>query len=256
MKDTLLIVDDEKDLIAGLKRSVTQELECTVLTATNGREALDVLHGNSVCVVLTDISMPEMDGMTLLNKIVALDPSLTIIMMSGYGTIEIAVQALKHGAYDFIQKPFEFDNLITLLKKALERNRLQQENNRMNLRINEQPTWDSLVGESSRMQYVRNRIQTLAKTDVTVLITGETGTGKDVAAGLIHQRSARGKKRMVTVNCPALPEGLLESELFGHKKGAFTGADTEKKGCLTERQEVLFFWMKSGICLFRFRLNC
>ena len=128
MKDTILIVDDEIDLIAGLKRSISQELECSIYTATNGEEALKVLSGNSISLVLTDVSMPEMDGMTLLSKIMALDPSLTVIMMSGYGTIEIAVKALKHGAYDFIQKPFSIMTLALSLAALTEKRKQNRKN--------------------------------------------------------------------------------------------------------------------------------
>ncbi len=246
MKDTILIVDDEIDLVAGLKRSISREMECAVFTATSGEEALNLLSDKPVSLVLTDVSMPEMDGMTLLNKIMSLNPSLTVIMMSGYGTIEIAVKALKHGAYDFIQKPFEFEKLVSLLNKGLAKSRLQHENDRMQLGKNQQISLDSLIGKSSRIQQTRNQIKTLSKTDVTVLITGETGTGKDVAARLIHAMSARGKKQMVTVNCPALPEGLLESELFGHVKGAFTGADSEKKGLFDSAEGSTIFLDEIG----------
>lgn len=236
MIDTLLIVDDEQDLLTGLKRSITQEMDCTVLTATNGKHAMWILQEEPVDVVLTDINMPEMDGLKLLDQTMEHDEAISIIMMTAYGTIEIAVQALKRGAYDFIQKPFEFTELIRLLKKGFERNRLIRENKRMQKQICQESALNELIGMSERMQLIHHQIKTLAKTDVTVLITGETGTGKDLAANAIHEISKRRNREMVTVNCPALPEGLLESELFGHKKGSFTGAETDKKG-LFDRAE-------------------
>ena len=187
MIDTLLIVDDEQDLLTGLKRSITQEMDCTVLTATNGKHAMWILQEEPVDVVLTDINMPEMDGLKLLDQTMEHDEAISIIMMTAYGTIEIAVQALKRGAYDFIQKPFEFTELIRLLKKGFERNRLIRENKRMQKQICQESALNELIGMSERMQLIHHQIKTLAKTDVTVLITGETGTGKDLAANAIHE---------------------------------------------------------------------
>ena len=246
MKDILLIVDDEADLLSGLKRSISQELECTVLTATDGKEAMRVIRNEPVDVALTDINMPGMDGLSLHKNIVEHAPALSVIMMTAYGTIEIAVKALKQGAYDFIQKPFDFDNLVRLLKKGFERNRLLSENNRLQQQITEQGVLKSLVGKSSRMQTIHQQIETLAKTDVPVLITGETGTGKDLAANAIHEISNRCHKSMITVNCPALPEGLLESELFGHSKGAFTGADRQRKGLFDRAEGSTIFLDEIG----------
>jgi DNA-binding NtrC family response regulator len=241
MKNTLLIVDDEADLLKGLKRSLCRELDCDVLTAEDGNKALGILGSAPVDLMLTDISMPGMDGMELLKSGLKYDPLLSVIMMTAYGTIEIAVEALKIGAYDFVQKPFDFDHLVRLLRKGLERNRLLRENTRLQQRICERTSLENLVGKSVPMMKVHSQIKTLARTDVTVLITGETGTGKDLAANAIHENSKRRSKPMITVNCPALPEGLLESELFGHVKGAFTGADTVKKGLfdLAEGSSIL-----------------
>ena len=246
MSNTLLIVDDEADLLSGLKRSITMELDCEVLTASSGAEAIDILTTRHLDLILTDISMPGMNGMTLLDKIMEVDASATVIMMTAYGTIEIAVKALKHGAYDFIQKPFDFDALIRLLKKGFERSWLLKENCRMREQIGESSPLSNLVGSSKRMKQVHSQIQTLSRTDVTVLITGETGTGKDIAAQAIHQLSIRKEKPFITVNCPALPEGLLESELFGHKKGAFTGADSDKKGLFDQAAGSTIFLDEIG----------
>lgn len=246
MKDVLLIVDDEADLLSGLKRSIEMELDCLVLTASNGFEAVELLTSNTVDLVLTDISMPKMDGMSLLERVLEIDSAVSVIMMTAYGTIELAVKALKLGAYDFIQKPFDFDNLVRLLQKGFERNRLLRENDRLQRRMCEQTPLENLVGKSNEMQSIHEQIKTLAKTDVAVLITGETGTGKDIAANAIHALSARRSRKMVTVNCPALPEGLLESELFGHKKGAFTGADKDKPGLFEEAENSTIFLDEIG----------
>lgn len=229
-KNTILIVDDEKDLVNGLKRTLEPELDCEILTSENGRDALEVIGKNSVDIVLTDISMPLMDGVTLLKKIIEIDPSITTIMMTAYGTIELAVKTLQSGAYDFIQKPFDEDSLIRLLKKAMERSSLLKENRELLKKIEDKEPSLKLIGKSASVKKAVETINVLGQTDVTVLITGETGTGKDLAARIIHSASTRKDKPFVTVNCPALPDGLLESELFGHKKGAFTNADRDKKG--------------------------
>ncbi len=246
MKDTLLIVDDEADLLTGLKRSLGKELECEVLTAETGEKALDLIKTNPVDLLLTDISMPGLDGMDLLNLGLKYDPQLSVVMMTAYGTIEIAVEALKQGAYDFIQKPFDFDHLVRLLRKGFERNRLLRENSTLQQRICERTSLENLVGKSVSMMKVHDQIRTLGRTDVTVLITGATGTGKDLAAHAIHENSRRRGKPMLTVNCPALPEGLLESELFGHTKGAFTGADTVKKGFFDQAEGSTIFLDEIG----------
>ncbi len=230
MKEIILIVDDEKDLLEGLKRTLDIELKCEVLTAENGIIALDIIKNRAIDIVLTDISMPKMDGVTLLKKIVKIDKSITTIMMTAFGTIELAVKTLQEGAYDFIQKPFDEDKLLRLLKKAIERSRLLKENRFLHEKIKGKNPFNKFIGCSTSIKNAFKTIEMLGKTDVTVLITGETGTGKDLAAQTIHEISGRNQKPLVTVNCPALPNGLLESELFGHKKGAFTNADKDKKG--------------------------
>ncbi len=246
MSDTILIVDDETDLLEGLRRTITSELDCRCLTATNGEEALKIVTSNPIDLVLTDINMAGMDGITLLKAIGENDPSITVIMMTAYGTIETAVETLKKGAYDFIQKPFEFEDLLRLLKKGVEHNRLVRENNRLQQRLCEVGPMESMIGKSSRMQTVYSQIRTLAKTDVTVLILGETGTGKDLAAQAIHASSNRRNRQLVTVNCPALPDNLLESELFGHLKGAFTGADSNKRGLFDQAEGSTIFLDEIG----------
>jgi DNA-binding NtrC family response regulator len=230
MADTILIVEDEKDLLHGLERTIKMAIDCQVITAENGRIAMQYLSQNSVDLVLADIRMPEMDGITLLKEVKRIDPSITVVIMTGYGSIEDAVAAIKIGAYDFIQKPFDEERLLHLLKKGLELNRLVRENARLMQTVREKQPYANMVGQSRPMQQVFETIEMLAKTDVTVLILGETGTGKELAAKAIHARSIRGKHPLVTVNCPALPETILESELFGYQKGAFTNADKDTEG--------------------------
>jgi len=246
MGDTILIVDDEKDLVRGLKRTVEMAIDCRVIAAGNARDALEKLADNSVDLVLADIRMPGMDGLTLLKEVKRFDSSITVIIMTGYGSIEAAVEAIKMGAYDFIQKPFEEKRLLHLLEKGLELNRLVRENARLTQRVREREPYLDMVGQSRPMQHIFDTIEMLAKTDVTVLIQGETGTGKELAAKAIHARSARGDRPLVTVNCPALPESILESELFGYCKGAFTNADRDNEGLFRQADGSTIFLDEIG----------
>jgi DNA-binding NtrC family response regulator len=229
-EDTILVVDDEADLVHGLARTIAMDIDCRVLTAGNGRQALEILSSEAVDVVLADVLMPQMDGLTLLERIKARDPAVTVIIMTAYGTIEKAVEAIKKGAYDLIQKPMDEDRLIHLLKKGLELNRLVRENARLTEVICRKETSGSIVGQSPPMRDVFEKIHMLAQSDVTVLVRGDTGTGKELAARAIHKLSRRGRRQLVTVNCPALPEAILESELFGYRKGAFTHAVDDRIG--------------------------
>lgn len=246
MKDRILIVEDEADLLQGLERVISREVDCLVLTAQNAIEALDVLRNESVDLVLADIRMPDMDGLELLRATKKIDPSITVIMMTAYGSVEQAVQAIKDGAYDFVLKPFDEDQLIHLLKKGLERNRLVRENARLLKQVSEQSPFQNIVGKSAKMQDIFNIIQMVAPTDVTVLLLGESGTGKEMAARAIHEMSNRCRHDMVTINCPALPENILESELFGYRKGAFTNANFDKKGLFKEADGSTIFLDEIG----------
>lgn len=228
--DTILIVDDEVDLVVGLERTIRMEIDCQVLTAGNGAQALQILSHTPVDVVLADIRMPRMDGLDLLEQIKSRDPAVTVIIMTAFGTIEKAVEAIKKGAYDLIQKPLDEQRLFHLLRKGLELNRLVRENARLTEEIGRKETLGSIVGRSQPMQAVFAKINMLAQSDVTVLIRGETGTGKELAAKAIHHLSRRGRRSLITVNCPALPESILESELFGYRKGAFTHAIGDHTG--------------------------
>jgi DNA-binding NtrC family response regulator len=233
-KTRLLIVDDEADMLRLLKRSLSADLNCEVQTASNAYKAMGLLEENPFDVVLADIRMPGMDGMEFLGRIKEEFPGLSVVMMTAFGTIDIAVQAIKEGAYDFITKPFEHDKLLHLLEKALERTRLVRENLLLQRRIEQQESLGEIVGVSPKMQRIFDTIRIVSKADVTILLTGESGTGKDMAAKAIHKLSDRGKGPFVAVNCPNLPENILESELFGYRKGAFTHATQNKKGLFWE----------------------
>jgi DNA-binding NtrC family response regulator len=234
MKETLLVVDDEQDMLLLLKRSLEPNLECRVETALSGREALRIVQERPIDLILADIRMPDMDGLELLQQVSQQQPWLTVVLMTAYGCIELAVEAIKAGAYDFITKPFDHDSLVLTVGKALERSRLLRENLRLQRCVQGESAFQHLVGRSRAMQRVYEALQMVAKTDLTVLITGESGTGKDLAARAIHALSSRSRQPFVVVNCPAVPEHILESELFGYRKGAFTHATQNRIGLFQE----------------------
>ena len=246
MPPHIMVVDDEPDMLQLLKRSLVPDLNCRVETASSGEEALHLLSQQPFDLMLADIKMPGMDGMALLEMVRKSYPSLTVVMMTAYGHIELAVEAMRAGAYDFIAKPFEHDTLILRLEKALERNRLIQENQRLQTRCRDSFSFQQMIGQSPAMQRVFETIQMVAKNDLTVLITGESGTGKDLTARAIHALSLRNKGPYVAVNCPTVPENILESELFGYKKGAFTHATQNRIGLFQEAQGGTIFLDEIG----------
>ena len=233
-KAQLLIVDDEPDMLEGLRRVLGYEMPALKVTTCEApRMALDLVRRERPDLVLLDVRMPQIDGMTLLEILMEEDASLTCIMMTAYGTIEMAVAAIKAGAYDFIAKPFENEELMRLLGKGLERNRLILENRNLRRNVGVDDFY-GMVGRSAPMQHLFEQIQATARSDYSVLIRGESGTGKELAARALHCMSRRNRSPLVTVNCAAIPEHLLESELFGHRRGAFTGADHDQRGLFEE----------------------
>ncbi|HEC30933.1 MAG: sigma-54-dependent Fis family transcriptional regulator [Deltaproteobacteria bacterium] len=244
--ETILVVDDEKDMLNLLKRTLEPDLNCEVITAETGHIALEILESTSVDLVLADIKMPGMNGLELLERIKDRNPWITVVMMTAYGVVESAVESIKAGAYDFVVKPFDHEKLVHLLRKALERSRLLRENIRLQLRVKEKEVFQNIVGSSAKMKRVFETIQMVAKTDITVLITGESGTGKELAARAIHALSNRHGQPFVPVNCPTLPENILESELFGYKKGAFTHATSNKKGLFEEAHKGTIYLDEIG----------
>jgi DNA-binding NtrC family response regulator len=229
-KQLVLIVDDEPDMLNMLKLVVARQCDCEVILASSGRMALKELESSRPDVVVTDIKMPDLDGLQLLKKINELDSTISVIIMTGYGTIEMAVQALKDGAYDFLQKPFDKEHIVRVIRYCLERTRLLRDNRHLQEKLDDLEPPRGFVGQSPALRRTLDLIAKIADTDATVLIRGESGTGKELAARALHDLSRRRARRMVTVNCPALPEQILESELFGYSKGAFTGASQDKQG--------------------------
>jgi DNA-binding NtrC family response regulator len=229
----VLLVDDELDFARGLRRLIEGEfphVEC--ICAGSGEEALAELTARGADLMITDLRMPGMDGMTLLSRALEKSPALAAVVLTAYGAIEMAVEAVKIGAYDFLTKPLETADLFCTIRRGLERSRLTQENVRLReLLEHGGPT---LLGDSPVMARLRGAVAAVAANDYPVLVRGESGSGKELVVRLIHTLSPRAAKPCLSVNCPAIPENLLESELFGHEKGAFTGADRSRRGLFVQ----------------------
>ncbi len=227
-KPVILIVDDEKNTREGLARALRDEYY--VAEAENGLRALEWLETRHADVVLSDLRMPGMDGLALLSRLLAHEPRPVLILLTAYGSIETAVEAMKRGAYDFLAKPVNLDRLELLLKRALTERRLGAENQRLKEQLDSKYGFENIVGASAAMQEVFDLIRQVAPTRATVLIQGESGTGKELVARALHQCSPRAQGPFIPVHCAALAPTLLESELFGHEKGAFTGALERRRG--------------------------
>lgn len=233
-KKKVLVVDDERDMLVLLKKVIAKKCVCAVKVADSAMAALALAEVWAPDVVLTDIKMPGLNGLDFLHQLHEFDQTVSTIVMTGYGTIEMAVQALKEGAYDFFEKPFDNENIVHAIDRAMERTRLLRENVQLHNRLVDNQKVSGFVGRSKQINQVLDLLARLAPSKATVLIRGESGTGKELAAKALHAMSKRAGRRMITVNCPALPEQILESELFGYKKGAFTGADRDKEGLFFE----------------------
>ncbi len=229
MKGNILIVDDEVTIRETLSTVLTEEGYQTAL-AGDGEEALARLQQSRFDLVITDLKMPRMDGMTLLKKIKELDPTISVIIITAYGTMESAIQALRLGAYDYIVKPLDFDDVLIRIARLMEMRSLRAENEFLRQEVQEKFSLDNIIGQSAPMQEVFRLIKKVAGTKGNVLITGKSGTGKELVARAIHYHSPRKDKRFVAINCGAIVDNLMESEFFGHKKGAFTGAMRDKDG--------------------------
>ena len=227
--ETILIVDDEKNYLLVLS-AVLEDEGYEVLTALNGPEALEIQKRSDLDLILTDMKMPGMTGIELLESVKAIDPDLPVIMMTAHGTVDKAVEAMQKGAYSYILKPFDNDRLIIFVKKAVTMFQVVKENRRLRDAVESQYRFGNIIAKSKAMRDVFKTIQKVAPANATVLIEGESGTGKELVAKSIHFNSSRRDKPFIAVNCSALAESLLESELFGHEKGAFTGAAATKKG--------------------------
>lgn len=242
MSKKIMIVDDEASIRESLAGILSDE-GFTAVPVESAEEAFAVLDEEKIHLVLLDIWMPGMDGMTALARIKEQNPRLPVIMISGHGNIETAVQATKTGAYDFIEKPPSYDKIVLAINNALHISDLEEEN----LILKEKsPKKSRLTGNSRAISSVRQQLERVAPTDAWVLIRGEHGTGKELAAQMIHRLSAAADRPMIEVNCAAIPEELIESELFGHEKGSFTGATTSKRGKFDQADGGILFLDEIG----------
>ena len=241
----VLVVDDEENLRLVL-RTLLRRHGYEVETAASGEEGLALVDSFGPDVVLTDVRMPKMGGLDLLETLRAKGNDATVIVMSAYGNMDMAIEAMKAGAYDYVQKPFKPDEVVLTLRKAEERETLRRENRALRDEIRKEHRFEDILAKSGRMQEIFRTIAKIADYKTTVLVTGESGTGKELVARAVHRRSSRRGGPFVAVNCGAIPENLLESELFGHKKGAFTDAVQDRRGLFEEAHTGTLFLDEIG----------
>jgi DNA-binding NtrC family response regulator len=244
-KAQLLVVDDEPASRYGIKKALTQ-FKLNVQEASEGKQALEMISQLNPDLVILDINLPGMDGLAVLTAATQLNHSPLVIVITAYGSEKIAVEAMKRGAYDYIAKPFEIEDLRLTVARALEKLQLKEENLQLRTELEKRSGVGRILGQSTAMRKVFDLIEKVSQSDITVLIQGESGTGKELVAREIHHRSSRFGKSFITMNCAALPENLIESELFGHEKGAFTGAVKQRKGKFEVADEGTIFLDEIG----------
>ena len=245
MTHNVLVVDDEPKLCDLLASALSQN-GISVFTAGNGLHALKVLEVEDIDLVISDWRMPGMDGPQLLAEIKSRFPQLPVIVMTAYSTVKNAVQSMRNGAFDYIAKPFDIDELDITVSKALQFRDILKDNQRLRAELDEHQQIDSLIGDSPSFRRVLQAIDSVRESNATILLTGESGTGKEMVARAIHKHGNRADKPFVAVNCAAIPEGLLESEMFGHRKGAFTGAVTDRIGRFQQADKGTLFLDEIG----------
>lgn len=224
-----LVIDDDASTVELMRFQLDAE-GFEVFSAENGRAALDLVRENQFDIVLTDLNLPDLSGIDIVKQIKELLPDTEIIMITGYGSTEKAIEATKAGAFYYVEKPVDFDELLILIQRAIERRQTTVENRELRGKLSSPHSYQGVIGGSKPMQDIYEMIESVAPSDANILILGESGTGKEVIANAIHFKSLRAKKPFIKVNCSALPKDLIESELFGHTKGAFTGATADKIG--------------------------
>src|SRR5574344_1260088 len=229
MKFTLLIIDDEKNIREGLGANFEME-GYNVKLAENGQQGLEFISKGDIDLVITDLRMPGISGEEVLRKVTTETPGIPVIVLTGHGSIDSAVDAMRNGAYDFLTKPLNLDQLTMIVKRALQARELSLQHKQLKKEVEKDMAFDKMIGKSAEMQKVFEMIKKVASSKASVLITGESGVGKELVADAIHNLSPRKDNSFVKVHCAALSETLLESELFGHEKGAYTGADKLQKG--------------------------
>lgn len=231
MANNALVIDDDKSMLD----LMTFQLEAEgfeVTTAERGTKGLDFVAENEFDIILTDLNLPDIDGIEMVRRCKELSPNTEIIMVTGFGSVEKAIEATKAGAFYYVEKPVEFEELLILIEKAVDRKKQAEEIKELRGKLSSRTSYEGVIGASRAMQDIYEIIESVAASDANIFILGESGTGKEVIANAIHYKSHRSKKPFVKLNCSALPKDLIESELFGHKKGAFTGATGDKEGFL------------------------
>ncbi|HRK35783.1 MAG TPA: sigma-54 dependent transcriptional regulator, partial [Candidatus Hydrogenedentes bacterium] len=229
MKSSILIAEDD-DTQRLILHDILKTSQYDVTTTASAKEALAALRDDTFSVLLTDMRMPEVDGLELLRQAKRMRPELEVVVMTAFATVQTAVKAMKEGATDYLAKPFDKDELLVTIERAIERGQLKRENSQLRELVTVSVSLGNIIGESPAMQKVFNIVQRAVNVNSTVLILGESGTGKEMVARHIHFSGARAKKPFAVVNCAAIPDALVESELFGHEKGAFTGAEASRAG--------------------------
>ncbi len=240
-----IVVDDEASILEAVKAILeTEDIE--VFTTMSSLTALEQIKSKTFDIIISDLKMPEIDGMELFRQARELSPESIFIIITAYATVQAAVNAIKDGVYDYIPKPFTPDEVRIPIRRALERKRLEHENITLRTQVESRFSFQNIIGNSEKMHEIFRIMRHAASSDSNVLITGESGTGKELVARAVHSNSIRAKRKFVVVNCGAIPEGLMESEFFGHAKGAFTGAVAEKKGMVEEADKGTLFLDEIG----------
>ncbi len=246
MTGKILIVDDEKDMLTLLTRIITEKTDYEVVTSHDPLKAIEILKEQSVNLVITDLKMPRMNGIALLDQVKKIQPTAAVVVMTAYATIETAVEATRKGAFDYIAKPFRKERILLTIDNAMKWQSLTLENSALLKSLKQQKKFTSIIGSSPAITSILKKIEQVAQSSATVLICGKSGTGKELVAKAIHHHSHRNDKPFVTINCAAMPEQIIESELFGHVKGAFTGAWKDKKGLVEEANSGTLFFDEIG----------
>lgn len=246
MSGRILLVDDEKDMLVLLRRILASSFAHELIEADDPVQVPALLKNNSFDVVITDLKMPHQNGIQILEMVKDKDPTTAVIIMTAYGSIESAIEATRKGAYDYITKPFRKERILHVVEKAITWQRLQKENVYLREKLAGKPQFSTLLGTSAAMTHLHHQIERVADTSATVLITGESGTGKELVARAIHSHSRRRSAPFIPIDCSTIPETIIESELFGHVKGSFTGAIRDKKGLVEEADTGTLFLDEIG----------
>ena len=246
MSGRILVVDDEKDMLVLLKRIISEKTPHEVTVTDDPLGVRTLLKKDDYDVVITDLKMPKLDGIQVLDTVKQNEPNTAVIIMTAYGTIESAIEATRRGAFDYITKPFRKERVLHVIEQAMKWQSLQRENSYLREKLAEKPKFPPLIGNSQAMQRLQGQIEQVAKTTATILITGESGTGKELVARAIHFHSLRKDKVFTPLDCSTIPESLIESELFGHLRGSFTGAMKDKKGLVEETRHGTLFLDEIG----------